>query len=100
MELDRTLLTAREACAYLRVSLFTLNKMEKLGMLMPFRTPGGHRRYSLEMLQEYLEASRNHSLNPPKGDSGGQRFDLRKRTPSPSSSVRGDPTATIIEFRG
>jgi len=53
-----TLLTAREAARYLHISLFTLGKMEKEGLLVPFRTPGGHRRYSLEMLNEYLERSR------------------------------------------
>jgi len=58
-EFIETLLTAKEACEYLRVSLFTLRKIEKQGLLIPFRTPGGHRRYSLEMLNEYLERSRN-----------------------------------------
>jgi len=53
-----TLLTAKEACEYLRLSLFTLAKIEKQGKLVPFRTPGGHRRYSLAMLNEYLERSR------------------------------------------
>ena len=53
-----TLLTAREAAQYLHISLFTLGRMEKEGLLVPFRTPGGHRRYSLEMLNEYLERSR------------------------------------------
>lgn len=52
------LLTAREAAEYLRVSLFTLGRIEKEGLLVPFRTPGGHRRYSVEMLDEYLERSR------------------------------------------
>lgn len=53
-----TLLNAREAAEYLRVSLFTLRKIEREGGLVPFRTPGGHRRYSLKMLDEYLENSR------------------------------------------
>ena len=53
-----TLLTAREAAEYLHVSIFTLGKMEKEGLLSPFRTPGGHRRYSLRMLNDYLERSR------------------------------------------
>jgi excisionase family DNA binding protein len=52
------LLTAREAADYLRVSAFTLRKIERIGMLVPYRTPGGHRRYSLDMLNEYLENSR------------------------------------------
>ena len=52
------LLTAREAAEHLHVSLFTLGRIEKEGLLVPYRTPGGHRRYSLEMLDEYLEGSR------------------------------------------
>jgi excisionase family DNA binding protein len=52
------LLKAREAAAYLSVSLVTLRRMEKQGVLSPYRTPGGHRRYSHEMLDDYLEGSR------------------------------------------
>ena len=52
------LLTAREAGDYLHISLLTLAKVEREGYLIPFRTPGGHRRYSLQMLNEYLERSR------------------------------------------
>jgi excisionase family DNA binding protein len=54
-----TLLNAREAAQYLRVSLFTLSRIEREGGLVPFRTPGGHRRYSMRMLHSYLENSRN-----------------------------------------
>jgi putative resolvase len=50
----KVVLKAREAAEYLRISLFTLNKIERKGMLVPFRTPGGHRRYTLEMLNQYL----------------------------------------------
>jgi len=55
---DRRLLTAKEAASYLRISLFTLRKIEQQGLIVPYRTPGGHRRYSQEMLNEYLEKSR------------------------------------------
>ena len=37
------LLKAKEAAKYLRVSLFTLGKIERAGRLAPYRTPGGHR---------------------------------------------------------
>ena len=57
-----SLLKAREAAKYLNVSLATLDRMEKERKLTPFRTPGGHRRYSLAMLNEYLEGSRQRSL--------------------------------------
>ena len=52
------LLTAKEAAAYLGISLSTLNRIEKEGRLLPFRTPGGHRRYDRAMLDEYLESTR------------------------------------------
>jgi hypothetical protein len=53
----KVVLKAREAAQYLRVSLFTLNRIERAGLLTPVRTPGGHRRYTLEMLNRYLEDS-------------------------------------------
>jgi len=58
-----SLLTAREAARYLRVSMFTLSKIESNGGLVPYRTPGGHRRYSLRMLNQYLNNSRRPSLS-------------------------------------
>jgi len=54
-----SLMTAKEAARYLRVSMFTLSKIESEGGLVPYRTPGGHRRYSLRMLNEYLNNSRS-----------------------------------------
>ena len=53
------LMTAKEAARYLRVSMFTLSKIEREGGLVPYRTPGGHRRYSLRMLNRYLNNSRH-----------------------------------------
>ena len=58
---QRRLLSARGAATYLGISLSTLHRIEKQGLLVPFRTPGGHRRYDLQMLNEYLEITRqNH----------------------------------------
>lgn len=51
------LLTAREAAKYLRISQATLWKAERKGRLVPYRTPGGHRRYSIRMLNKYLDDS-------------------------------------------
>lgn len=64
MEQTGGLMTAKEAAGYLRISLFTLRKIEQQGLIVPYRTPGGHRRYGVEMLNEYLERSR---LAPPLG---------------------------------
>ena len=60
---EMSLLRAREAANYLSISLATLYRIEREGKLTPFRTPGGHRRYSLAMLNEYLERSRQRSLS-------------------------------------
>jgi len=57
-EARMNLMTAKEAARYLRVSMFTLSKIDKGGGLVPYRTPGGHRRYSLRMLNRYLNSSR------------------------------------------
>jgi excisionase family DNA binding protein len=51
------LLTAREAASYLRVSLSTLYRMEQIGQLTPLRTPGGHRRYTIPILNACLAPS-------------------------------------------
>ncbi len=53
------LLNARQAAEYLGISLSTLGRIEREGNLIPFRTPGGHRRYRTNMLDEYLELSRD-----------------------------------------
>lgn len=51
------LLTATEAAKYLRVSRSTLDLMVK-GGLESYRTPGGHRRFSLQQLNKFLHQSR------------------------------------------
>lgn len=56
-----TLMTAHEAANYLRVSLSTLNRMERRGLLQPLRTPGGHRRYTVEMLNECLRTGQKYT---------------------------------------
>jgi excisionase family DNA binding protein len=60
-QVDKRLFTARQAAAYLGIGLYTLKKMEYAEYLKPYRTLGGHRRYSQEMLDEYLEKSREFS---------------------------------------
>ncbi len=63
-------MTARQAAGYLGVSLVTLRKMEREEELVPFRTPGGHRRYSLEMLEEYVESKRRSVARGKAGKTG------------------------------
>lgn len=60
-QVEKRLLTAQQAAAYLGIGLYTLKKMEYAGCLKPYRTVGGHRRYSQQMLDEYLEKSREFS---------------------------------------
>ena len=101
------LLTAREAAEYLHLSLFTLGKIEKERSLVPFRTPGGHRRYSLEMLNEYLECTRSQ-LREPEGrvlivDDGDELTHiLSKAFPSCTFACAGDELQVgmkVAEFK-
>lgn len=66
-------MTARQAAEYLGVSMVTLGKMEKGGELVPFRTPGGHRRYSLRMLERYVESKRRSTARGKTGKTGGSK---------------------------
>ncbi len=52
---EKKLLNAKEAAIYLNISLSTLHRMEGRGMLIALRTPGGHRRYTIEMLDNCLK---------------------------------------------
>lgn len=76
-KVERRFLTAREAAAYLGMSLYTLKKIEHAGYIKPYRTPGGHRRYSQEMLEKYLEKSTGFSHNMPA--LVGKSLDSRQR---------------------
>jgi excisionase family DNA binding protein len=70
-----TLLTAREAAEYLRVSLSTLRRMEQRGRLSSLRTPGGHRRYTLHMLNACLAyeiAAHEVAAHEPAGEMESQ----------------------------
>ena len=73
----KVLLKAKEAAEYLRISLFTLNRIERQGMLTPFRTPGGHRRYSLDMLNTYLEENRFPVRRYLHLGKGGENYDAK-----------------------
>ena len=71
---NRRVLAAKEAARYLGISLATLRKIEHAGDLVPSRTPGGHRRYSIAMLDKYFEESRRQvtgskELDPYQPDS-------------------------------
>jgi len=53
----KRMLPIREACLYLGVSRATLLKAEEQGLIRPSRTPGGHRRYKVEKLDQFLQRS-------------------------------------------
>jgi excisionase family DNA binding protein len=64
IEPDRLyLLTAREAARYLRISSSTLYRLERDGQLASLRTPGGHRRYTVQMLNACL-SNEHHLIQP------------------------------------
>lgn len=46
-----------EAAEYLGISLSTLYRMERRGVIKPMRTAGGHRRFTKGMLDDFLARS-------------------------------------------
>ena len=48
------LLTIKDTASYLNVSQDTLRKWDKANKLKPLKTPGGHRRYDTDTLNEFL----------------------------------------------
>lgn len=52
------LLTTKQAANHIGVSISTLYRMINKGILVPNKTPGGQRRFSIEMLDAFLESSK------------------------------------------
>ena len=50
----KQLLNMKETMELLSVSATTLRKWDKEGVLVPVKTNGGHRRYDVEMLQDFI----------------------------------------------
>lgn len=50
----KQLLNLKETMKFLSVSSSTLRKWDKDGVLIPIRTSGGHRRYDIRTLQEFI----------------------------------------------
>ena len=57
------LLSIKDAASYLNVSQDTLRKWDKANKLKPLKTPGGHRRYDTDTLNEFL-CIKEKSKNP------------------------------------
>ncbi len=55
-------LPIQEAARILKVSEKTLRRWEEKNVLVPVRTPGGHRRYTLFQLQEFKKQKKNKSV--------------------------------------
>jgi excisionase family DNA binding protein len=55
------LLNITQAANYLNVSQDTLRKWDKLGKLKPLKTAGGHRRYDVSDLDEFIGKKSSNS---------------------------------------
>ncbi len=55
---EKTIFTTKEAAKYLGMSLSTIYRMEKKGLISAIKTPGGQRRFSKNIIDEYLKKSR------------------------------------------
>ena len=60
------LLTIQQAAKLLNVSTKTLRRWEARGILIPERTPGNQRRYTLRQIKELRSRSKVFTLNQPE----------------------------------
>jgi excisionase family DNA binding protein len=79
---DRRALRIGEAARYLGVSRSTLLQAEQAGEVEPHRTPGGHRRYNREYLDEVLDRWSARGVDGLVG-----------RDPAPPESAHGAETS-------
>ena len=58
-------LAIREASHFLGVHIGTVREWADAGVIASYRTPGGHRRFSLSDLQKFLDQQRKSSIKAP-----------------------------------
>lgn len=65
---EKNIYTTKETSKYLGISISTIYRMEKQGLISSTKTPGGQRRFSKENIENYLVESQNFTApqNPSK----------------------------------
>jgi len=68
MKVEKTFLTTKDTAQYLGISPATIYRMEKQGLIISSRTPGGQRRFNREQIEKYLRESQKFEApqNPSK----------------------------------
>ncbi len=64
---SKFLLTTKEAAIHVGVSIATIYRMEKRGLIVSSKTPGGQRRFSKDVLEKYLKNS--YTIEAPQNPS-------------------------------
>lgn len=64
---SKFLLTTKEAARHVGVSIATIYRMEKRGLIVSSKTPGGQRRFSKDVLEKYLKNS--YTIEAPQNPS-------------------------------
>ena len=57
--IEKQLLSTTGAAGYLGVSISTIYRMVEQGLIVPIKTPGGQRRFSIDILNDYKESSKS-----------------------------------------
>ena len=79
----------KEAMDYLHVSKSTLHRWDLTGVLVPIKTPGGHRRYTKQMLDDFIGI--RHEKNSHENDEKNEiRAVIYARCSTSEQKSRGD----------
>lgn len=92
---DKTVFTTKEAASCLGISQTTIYRMEKQGLLVPIKTPGGQRRFSKETIDKYME--KRHSFEAPQNPSQYKKGALLiKEQETPFITINTVATENIV----
>jgi excisionase family DNA binding protein len=87
---NKRMFSVKQACNYLGLSRMTLLDAEERGLLIAERTQGGHRRYTKEMLESYLQRTRiewEERKFIPERQRGFQLTEFVRNTKNPLTSI-------------
>jgi len=101
---NSTLLTTKGAAEHLGVSVSTIYRMVDNGILTPSKTQGGHRRFDVAQLDDYLLRSAEiTSPQNPSSESEPEIIDAKRDDAAEDAEAKGstvDPRNTLNDLTG
>lgn len=92
---EKIAFTTKEAAKYLGVSQSTIYRMEQQGLISSIKTPGGQRRFSREVIDKYLQESKN--FEAPQNPSKYKRSAITVQEPDTGYIIESNRQVLILK---